>query len=266
VIERILLPLDGSELSDRAIPIVSAIAKGERAQVLLVRAVPGEPAHDAEVAAAGQHLEARRKALATAGVETKTRIVRGEAAASVLEAAASFDPSLIVLATHGQTGEKRWIRGSVAERILERSRFPLLLTNPFALAGARKFEKILVPLDGSSDAASVLPLVEDVARLFDAEVTLFHGFEVPEGDAAAEARRLLEHHRRSLSGVKAKIATASGPVAASILDLVEREKVDLLALTTHGRSGTSRWLYGSVADIVLHHAPVCMLVKRTAIG
>ncbi len=266
MIERILLPLDGSELSDRAIPIVSAIARGEHAPVLLVRAVPGEPAHDAEVAPAREHLEARRKALASAGIEASVRIVRGEAAASVLEAAASFDPSLIVLATHGQTGEKRWIRGSVAERILERSRFPLLLTNPFALAGARSFKRILVPLDGSSESASVLPLVEDVARLFDAEVTLLHGVEAPDDAAAAEARRLLEHHRRGLSGIKAKVATGSGPVAASILDLAEREKVDLLALTTHGRSGTSRWLYGSVSDIVLHHAPVCMLVRRTAIG
>src|SRR5581483_11717516 len=180
-------------------------------------------------------------------------------ASGVLDAAASFKPSLIVLATHGATGDKRWVRGSVAERMLQRSKYPLLMVSPFAARGEHGFQRILVPVDGSAESAAILPLVRDVARASDAEVVLLHAVD-ERGEAEPEvAARVVSHERAKLIGLRTRALVRTGSAPAKILDTAESEKADLIALTTHGRSGPSRWLYGSVAELVVHHARTPLL-------
>jgi nucleotide-binding universal stress UspA family protein len=277
VFEKILVPVDGSELGDRILVQVRRLLLTERARVVLVHVVSGERA----TAEPTTHLQNLRSQLEREGIRAESRLLTGEPAAAILDCAEDVNPSLIALSTHGRTGVERWVRGSVAERVLHASRFPLLLANPFVSGDSEDlgFRKILVPLDGSLESSKILPLVHDLARTYESGVVLAHVLELPAyltpgepleavAAEAQEARRdaaeaMLAHYRESLGGVAVRFKVTWGQPAAEVLDLAVREGVDLVALTTHGRSAPSRWLYGSVAENILRHVRSPVLVLRT---
>src|SRR5581483_1897000 len=123
------------------------------ARVYLVRVVPEKGVSSLEDEPVVS-LQKCKATLEREGIHVETRLLTGEPAAAILELADDVKPSLIALSTHGRTGVKRWVRGSVAERILQGSRFPLLMVNPFARGGSGElgFKRILVPLDGSRES------------------------------------------------------------------------------------------------------------------
>jgi nucleotide-binding universal stress UspA family protein len=149
------------------------------------------------------------------------------------------------------------------------------------------YQKILVPLDGSDLAESVLPHVEKVARGSPGvEIVLFRVCEPPVllADYPADLRTEWEQHvqqetdhmqqqcrvylgeaEKKLRQAGYKITTESSlgnKVADEIVDYATRQKVDLIVLATHGRSGVSRWAFGSVATKVLQSSPVPVMVVR----
>ena len=138
---------------------------------------------------------------------------------------------------------------------------------------------ILVGLDGSPLAETILPLVELLAKKTGAGVTLLHVVSVPEkASRAAEdtgidqlvqsarqrADAYLAEHRRRLSSTGLGVSTAveAGHPARGIVEHAERNGFDLIALATHGRSGVDRWAHGSVADQVLRSTKVPLLLIR----
>jgi len=145
------------------------------------------------------------------------------------------------------------------------------------------FRKILVPLDGSKRAEAILPHVEDLAHRYEkTQVILLEVVEpvieslslpgpVPSFDPDlfdrinADARTYLEKIQTRLrkKGIQAHVHVSLGPVVRTILDLAAREKVDLIALASHGRSGLSSFFYGNVAAGVLHRADRPLLVIRS---
>jgi nucleotide-binding universal stress UspA family protein len=278
MLEKILVPVDGSELADRILVHARRVLVRKDAVVVLVRVIPERPTKDDDAVIARAHLDRLARELgSTEGPEVDARFLTGsDAAGRILEVAEEVRPSLIALSTHGRTGLKRFYRGSVAERVLRSSRFPVLLANPFALPERTRemgFRRILVPLDGSLESAKVLPQVHDFARIYESEVLLVHALEPDMSveassrfESHAEAAAMLEHHKKSLGGVAVRVIVLTGEPAAALLDAADRESADLIALTTHGRSGVSRWIYGSVAEHVLHHARVPLLVVRCGPG
>ena len=173
---------------------------------------------------------------------------------------------------HGRTGLDRWVRGSVAERVLRSATVPLLLCNPHTqVASPDRMERLLVPLDGSAEGMKLLPLVRRLDLAHDAHVTLLT-VEAPAltelpglghgGDPTATRRalRAVADELRA-AGLRVDVQEAFGPVASEILRASQR--ADLLAMTTHGRSGPSRWWFGSVAEQVLREATCPLLVART---
>lgn len=165
------------------------------------------------------------------------------------------------------------------------------------------FKKILVPLDGSDLAETVLPYVEDLGIQHNAEVILLRVIAPPsDGTRAiyqslrlempvdprpelvedmtavqhpvyreqemaslkAEAQRILGKAKRRLSeaGVKARVEVLFGRPAEKIVESAVQEGVDLIALTSHGRSGFSRWVFGSVAEKVLRTIAIPVLLIR----
>ncbi len=147
------------------------------------------------------------------------------------------------------------------------------------------FERILVPLDGSSLAELALPLAAEMARRFEASVTLTrvvlppHVVSHTAGAAYAslltglrevaldEASAYLQGQAASLQaqGVAAGIHLVDGePVADMILEVAEAIAADLVVMSTHGRSGVSRWVFGSVADRLLRSARMPILLVRAA--
>lgn len=136
---------------------------------------------------------------------------------------------------------------------------------------------ILVALDGSPLAESIVPTVRALARRLGAELVLLHVVHVPMAvpttgvglDEIVEqqtrrARSYLHRleHDLKVEGIPVRTVVAVGDTAPEIVRCAERERIDLVALATHGRSGMQRWLYGSVADAVLHTVTRPLLLLR----
>lgn len=137
------------------------------------------------------------------------------------------------------------------------------------------FTKILVPLDGSELAAKILPQVADLAKTQNAQVTLLYVAHTPvveytpdtlQDALAAESRRcetLLVEQAKELNsqGVKASTACVEGSPAREIIHYAAQNGMDLIAMATHGK-GEVAWVLGSVAERVVSHATVPVLLFR----
>jgi len=149
------------------------------------------------------------------------------------------------------------------------------------------YERILVPLDGSKVGEAALPYVEElVAKLAldtKVEVTLLQVISslahyIVAGEASAPipyTEREIEQIKKKATdyldkageglrskGVIVKTEVATGKAAEQIIKVTEEIKADLVAMSTHGRSGLSRWAFGSVTDKLLHAGNVPVLVVR----
>jgi nucleotide-binding universal stress UspA family protein len=207
--------------------------------------------------------------------------MRGDPIERILAFARTYGVSLIAMATHGRRGLDRWLRGSVTEEVIRRSPVPVLAATPAAIASvlssAAPFSRIMVPLDGSERAARIMPLVAEVAALHRAEVTILHAVDqnhvhlgVPLADILLEAPEMaLRQQAAPLQRAKVayRLMTVFGEGAqTAILDVARREQIGLVALTTHGRQGLSRWIFGSVAEEVLRLCPCPILLQRTPLA
>jgi nucleotide-binding universal stress UspA family protein len=140
-------------------------------------------------------------------------------------------------------------------------------------------KKILVPLDGSELAEVVLPQVEWLAKANDAQVVIVRvalnpatEFSMTDPTLAGQMIDTLESNAKSYlnavckrlmgQGLKVGMQIAEGPIAESILQVAADEQIDLIAMSTHGRSGVARWLIGSIADKVVRGANIPVLLVR----
>lgn len=285
VFEKVLVPVDGSELSDRVLEQLRPVLLREDVELLLLRVVSpvageSERASQERFDAATAHVERLRAGLEARGVSARARVVRGDPAAVILEQVAAEAPSLVAMSTHGRSGPARWVRGSVAERVLRACPAPLLLANTAAIdrGAAGPWTRVLVPLDGSSEAEAVLPLAVELARLHGGEVELFRvgwfapaamDYAVPAPIYPASLDELLAglepaRARAALAGVRVSKRAVHGLPAEAILAEAERVPGTLVAMTTHGRSGVDRWVLGSVAENVLRACTTPVLLSRVA--
>lgn len=128
------------------------------------------------------------------------------------------------------------------------------------------FKHILVPLDGSPAAAAALPLAESLARARAGELILLRvsPYQYQGAAQTAEARDYLAVMVAGLAarGVRARPALSDGEVAEAIVDEARGAPADLIVMTTHGRHGVARAVYGSVAERVLASSPVPVLLLR----
>ncbi len=274
----ILVPLDGSERAAAVLaPAVRLLDEGGR--ITLLRVVEEGPGATQGVAERARvSLAERCERLRAEGVAAEVVLRDGDAAGEILACAAALGPDLIAMSTHGHSGLARAVRGSVAERVLRHAEQPLLLCSPAALEAAPaspRFARILVPLDGSERSAAVLPVVLPLARAFGGAITLLRVepfvpaaipsplLSSPGWDPAHTAATLEPFRERvAAAGVPVEVEATMGIEVSEILDAAE--EADLVAMSTHGRSGLSRWWFGSVAEQVLRHCKRPVLVVRAA--
>jgi nucleotide-binding universal stress UspA family protein len=140
------------------------------------------------------------------------------------------------------------------------------------------YKKILVPLDGSPLAEAVLPHAQSLAKSEGAEIVLLRVTVTPDADLFVrnpiegehivkvmeeEAQSYMEAEVSKLKNEGANVTgiTRDGMVPETILDVAEETHADVIAMSTHGRTGVQRWLMGSVADRVVHysHIPVMLI-------
>jgi nucleotide-binding universal stress UspA family protein len=298
---RILVPLDGSPLAEQALPCAMSLARGLPAELVLLRAIWIPPdilemldestvelntiVAQLEVEASG-YLGTLVERLSVAGLSARSVVRRGPAAEAILDYAVQTNVDQIVMATHGYSGIKHWTHGSVAERVLQAARAPLLLVRASEQNQAADWRqplqcrRILVPLDGSPVAEQILPIVTRLAKSFRAEVTLFQvpivyvsGWMTGEwylpiqgvletAEEDTEAYLSAAAGRLDRQGVEVTTSTAIGSVANCIVEYAEVNNVDLIAMCTHGRTALARWALGSVADRVLRAGGRPILLVR----
>jgi nucleotide-binding universal stress UspA family protein len=226
---------------------------------------------ESQRAEAEASLERLVRAAKELGLTGEWHLKTGSASDAVLESARTLDVDLTVMATHGRTGLAHVWCGSVTETVLRRAPCPMLVVRPLA-AAPRPFQRILVPLDGSPLAEAILPHAVEMARRYQAtllllRVTEAHTFPgVDPVDAqvrvVAEAEAYLAEVERSLAaaGVAVDCAVRYGHATEEIIDHAERRKADLIAMSTHGRTGLPRAALGSVAETVLRASSVPLLL------
>lgn len=308
-ITTILVPLDGSELAEQALPVATALARASGAELHLMHVfvpyaaradMPGAVIDNTEME---RRLEEQSTEYLRAVTErvskelpehvhadpVRTRPIRSPYSESVAvvdrlrRAAARLKPDLIVLATHARGGLGRAWLGSVADALIRRVNVPTLLVHPRedVPVPASTFRHILVPLDGSTLAEESIPLVARLATLCGARVTLLRvviprlvvgqpsyvvQFDVQlleeyERDAERYVESVAARLRESVANVESVVLLADNPPRA-ILDWADQQGADLIAMSTHGRSGFRRFMLGSVADKVVRSAQVPVLLTR----
>jgi nucleotide-binding universal stress UspA family protein len=295
---KILVPLDGSATAEAVLPYVEALAQGFKCAVELISVIDtrstrinfagGETHRADEIIAAEEtrsaaYLEQVAKRLER--FSTERSITHGAPEEVILETAAKDPNTLVAMATHGRSGVKRWLMGSIAEKVLRGTSNPLFLVRA---AGARTspqkiINSIIVPLDGSPLAEKILPAVSRWARALDLEVTLIRACEFPDAAYLANAGLLrpdYEALRTSIRGeaadyLKAKenslvaegVRTVStvileGAAADEIISYGQTAPRAMIAMSTHGRTGVQRWILGSVTEKVVRHGDDPVLVVR----
>lgn len=292
----IVVPLDGSKLSERAIPYAACLARATGSPVVLVRGFteigvrlsrmqPREEAATYHAIAAAARDQAERKLariverLGAEGVAASWTLGEGVAENVILAEATSSPGRIVVMATHGRGGLGRWIHGSVADEMVRRSDVPVLLvpgTCAHVWAEDRPF-RVLVPLDGSGLAEEVMQTIAVLAPSLRAEVHLFRAVVPPdyvvEGaavspeyfDPAKEIPAALDYLRNVASrfpGLNTSTHAAVGEPVPTIEKAVRTLGIDLVAMVTHGRGGPLRLAIGSVATSTALRATVPVLLVR----
>jgi nucleotide-binding universal stress UspA family protein len=264
--KKILVALDLTPASESVLPYVAALLAREPASVALAHVLP--PGRSANADRTGDALErlARRPELKHAHVGTL--LLSGDPADEIAKIAGGFN--LVALCSRGKSGLRRLLLGSTAEAIMRRASVPLLVVHPLK-EGARPapVRRILVPLDGSRRAGTALAPAVALARAWKAGLVLLTVTGTEEERPAIPVRLALENLSKTArklraEGLRVEVAARPGDPSLEILQFAADNAVDLIAISTHGRTGVSRLAYGSVAERVLRKSTFPLLVVRTA--
>jgi nucleotide-binding universal stress UspA family protein len=278
MIERIVIPLDGSLTAEAVLPQIRRLLYRHDSEVILVRAVDPPMAEnaitaaEAELGAAREYVLGQLERLEKAGVRAKYVVRIGSPVGVILDVVKEHGATMIALATHGATGLKRLLFGSVAEGLLRKSSVPVLLVRPFwsyELVAPVRTERapvrnLLLAVDGSDLALAALPGVIEIAGLFDARIVLLRVLEEKSAETPAEAEKQLKAIAKTIEkqGIETLSLIQRGEPVDQILKALRFHEIDLLAMATHGRSGLRRAVMGSVSEEVLRRATVPMLIAR----
>jgi nucleotide-binding universal stress UspA family protein len=277
---RVIVPIDGSEISAAAVPFGAAVARRAGATLVLLRAMPetlvlpGIPASVKAIARATAKKELDDAAeIVPEEVPVKKKLVVGFAVDSVLEAARGA--VLIAMTTHGRSGISRAVLGSVAEKLIRLSPVPILVVRPSAkntlraaeAAAARLFNEVVVPLDGSSLArGAVAPFAS-----FAGPETHVHLVTVVPPGASKAARADREHELRGMAArleaagtIAHRAALEASDVAGAVRSYAAENSATLIAVSSHGAGGFVEWMLGSVTDRLIRSSPIPVLVARPA--
>jgi nucleotide-binding universal stress UspA family protein len=281
----LIVPLDGSELAERALPYAVQLAAASGARLALVRST-AIAREDAE-----EYLRQCAESIAPR-VEVITAMPGDDPATSILEQADQFHADAIVMATRGRTGLGHLLQGSVAESVLAHSRVPVLLVyaRPGDDAAPPPFDpttaRILVPLDGSTFSEAAVYVARQMLGIAGELLltTVARPPEHVERDESGHVRAYLDQQEESLTreahaylhqvigelkvgdpDLHVTLDVRIGEPAEGIVAVEADRTADLVVMSTHGRTGVGRALMGSVAGEVLRsgRTPV-MLVGPAA--
>ena len=284
MIEKVLVPLDDSELTEAILPYVTQLTSGLGVPMLLLTVVdwtfPGGrgrsslygPLYEPAMTKARTRLRVVADRLTRDGVHVETMVSTGRPSEEIVRIAEQKGCGLIAMSTHGRNMISRAILGSVTDQVVHSSTVPVLtLTREKAEIFRDRdttLDTMTVPLDGTEFAERVLPHVEELSQKLSMKIHLVRvveplhlfwmdhvppGLEDEQELIEAEARAYLESIAQGLreKGLDVECDVLIGHPATSLIDLALKEPRDLVALATHARSGIKRWAIGSVAEALV---------------
>lgn len=286
--QRIVVPLDGSRFSETALPLATRLSQraGSELHLVTIAEPSGPTAQQCE-----EYLsKVVERVAADCGGKVTTAVRAGNIVEKLLAEVESSSADATVMATHGRGGLSRVWLGSIATGFLHETDKPLILVRPESGDGSEPvvhwgFAKLLIPLDGSELSELVLGYAIEFGAAFGADYHLTR-IVIPPVDVASPytppsidvtssliqasekiAAEYLEERAAPLRERGLKVTTSVGietQAGRGILEAVEQQACDSIAMATHGRVGLTRTLLGSAADKVLRGADVPLLLYRPA--
>jgi nucleotide-binding universal stress UspA family protein len=294
--KHILVPLDGSELAEDALPPVVALAQRLGARVTLLHVlerdaptrVHGER-HVTTGAEGAGYIGAVADRLKETGLDVDVHIHDRQVtdvAVAIDSHAHEYSVDLIAMCKHGDSGLRQRLLGGIAQQILQRGSTPILLRSPREHSEPSTFElgDILVPLDLEHDAGTTLRVAADLARAFSARVHLItavptlaearrssaparllpsateESLRIEEEEAHQELRRRGDELARS--GIEVRVGVHHEEAPAAIVREAEEIPADLVVLGTHARAGFDAWFAGSTGHRVISGTTQTLLLIR----
>jgi nucleotide-binding universal stress UspA family protein len=279
MMKNLVVALDGSLCSSRALDLALALAAKENCPVALCSVVDRDAGVD-DVERAQQYVDDAVARAKSAGVSCQHSILRGDPAEAIVDYAKSVGAEAIAMGTHGRTGIERLFMGSVAEGVLRSSSVPVLTTHgdgKVPIAAATAAIKILVPIDGSECASRALDTAIALAEPLHAELVICDVVDIARAAAMtageaelvgayldvleSEAKRVTDEgvHRAS-TRVRASSRVPQGIPVEVIEQLAKETGASLIVIGTHGRTGMGRFIIGSVAEGVVRGSEVPVVV------
>ncbi|MEZ4570128.1 MAG: universal stress protein [Thermomicrobiales bacterium] len=282
---RIVVPLDHSDVSEAALPLAADLARRRGIPMVLVHVLEMSPeftayVHGVSEADALIELEQssqqylNRLAGDIEGVEVSTIVLRGQPARRLVEYVDDLDDSLVVMSSHGRSGFRQLLLGSVTARVVQVSSAPVIVVRASEEGSdiqiPKQIRRVLVPLDGSAFAEHALHAVYELVTRKDVEIhlvrvpevvaypsTMYGAASYETVDTYMQAMRTeseeylvrkseeLKEHQGSVSW-----EVRDGATSTAILEAAKDFNADLIAIASHGRTGFRRFLLGSVAEQV----------------
>ncbi len=288
----ILVPLDGSEIAERALPYAEILARSNAQRLVLLRVVQPDnagvsaqawpPSYSSLIASKAAFDSAHAEAKAYLAdvvslaidreIKSEMIVAAGEPVATILKIIDDLGIDTVVMSSHGRAGLGRALRGSVADAVLRRAHVPVLLVPRHAAIAWWDTQPLhlLLPLDGSPLSEAAIPYAAALAETLKAHLVLLRtvgydqefNFELFFRDTHEDAVTYLEHIAEVLDarGLRTKIEVREGRALSTILAVAAEYKVHGIVMATHGRGGIQRALFGSNADAVLHAARIPTLI------
>jgi nucleotide-binding universal stress UspA family protein len=285
--KRLLVPLDGSELAERAVPYAQTIAKTMGSEITLFTvSIASVEQLDRPMKA---YLELKAKELQARGIKVSSAVAYGTVPDEIVGFADKNNIDLIIISTHGYSGIKRWVLGSVARKVLYGTSVQVLLIKSKALKVSKvELKKLMLPLDGSPFSESPIPFIRQLTKDSRAEIFLTVVCEPPlvpsygdhpinptwekhRDEVWLEAKKQAAEYLQKIEavlkkqGMKVKSQVLPGElgrVAETLLQAADKDRIDLITMATHGRSSVSRWVYGGTANRIVEQSIQPVLLIR----
>ena len=292
--EKILIPLDGSELAEKALIYGEEFGRRLGSEIILFHVCSPEHGqfermhkiyldNQAETLAR----EMREGQPANAKVNVTAKIDGGKPSEAICNLVEKEKIGLIIMTTAGVSGHKFGIIGSVADNVSRTVIRPTMLINPrkgIVIDKRQIINRILVPLDGSDLSKLALPLAEELAARLKVPITLFQmarnyasiGEPAPFVDYAKLTEDEEKKIRVEMTGLEKKLKekglavtwslTSGTDAAQEIINASEKIGAGLVVISTHGRSGLGKWVFGSVTEKVIRHGEAPLLLVHARAG
>lgn len=286
---RILVPLDGSELSERVFPWARLLKSAmPHAQIELLRcfeppssiylipelAVPASAVfsegdlHEAML----EYLKQKSEELGLEG--TTAAVAVADPPSEILERSEQFE--MVLMASHGRGGLGRWLMGSVATKVTRGTTVPVMVVSSKCMASQAgreaKMETIMAAYDASLASERAVFRAAGLARNLGSTLHIYQGLtqvamphQVVVEANRAELLKATEKARalaKTLDGVKTHVEVREVSVSTQIVEYADEIGADLIVMGSHGKSGLARWMIGSETEYVLQEAHCPVLVTH----